>query len=48
MCSRKEGIGKTWEQKQRPYRKAKHEVPDDKMFPSEHMEDVEHAKRGNG
>ena len=27
------GVGKTWEQKQRPYRKAKHETPDNKMFP---------------
>ena len=33
MCSRKEGVGKTWEQKQRPYRKPKHEVPDDKYRP---------------
>ena len=32
-CSRKVWIGKTWEQKQVPYRKARHEIPDDRMFP---------------
>ena len=30
-CSRKEGIGRTWEQKHRL--KPRYEVPDDKMFP---------------
>ena len=33
VCSKKGGIGKTWEQRQRPYRKAKHEIPDNRYRP---------------
>ena len=31
ICSRKTGVGRTWEQRRK--QKARHEVPDDKMFP---------------
>ena len=33
ICSKKTGIGKTWEQRQMPYMKAKHESPDNKYRP---------------